>query len=322
MRDYAGYIDYSPINDRPAIRWPGDARVALIVVPNVEHYEFRPPRNPYKNAFGSVKEPPEIIGYSTRDYGNRVGFWRMLEVFDQYNIRATCSLNAGVLELYPSVAKAMLDRGWSFMCHGLYNTRFLFGLGEDEERAFYREMLAMVERQTGQRMKGMLGPSFTASPATPRLMAEAGMIYSMDWFIDDQPFPISVPTGRLVGVPYSREINDSFVFSAHPYYGFDGDYLAQICIDQFDTLWEEGAESGRVMTIALHPYYIGLPHQIQYLERMFEHIFSHEGVWAATADEVAEYYLEHYYDEAMAGDGAPRDVGSSDAVNPTPQPPA
>jgi hypothetical protein len=130
-------------------------------------------------------------------------------------------------------------------------------------------------------------------------MAEAGMIYSMDWFVDDQPFPIRVPTGRLVGVPYSRELNDSFVFSAQPFYGLDGDYLARICIEQFDVLWREGAASGRVMTIALHPYYIGLPHQIEYLAQIFEHILSHEGVWAATAEEVAEYYLDHYYDAAL-----------------------
>jgi hypothetical protein len=151
--------------------------------------------------------------------------------------------------------------------------------------------VAVVERHTGKRMKGMLGPSFSASPATPRLMAEAGMIYSMDWFVDDQPFRIHVPTGRLVGVPYSRELNDSFVFSSYPFYGLDGEHLAQTCIDQFDVLWEEGAESGRVMTIALHPYYIGLPHQIHHLARIFDHVFGREGVWAATAEEVAEHFL-------------------------------
>jgi peptidoglycan/xylan/chitin deacetylase (PgdA/CDA1 family) len=152
----------------------------------------------------------------------------------------------------------------------------------------------------------MLGPAFTASPNTPRLMAEAGLNYQVDWFIDDAPFPINVPKGPLVGVPYSRLLNDALMFM-NP--GYEGDYFAQACKDQFDVLYDEGASSGRVMCIALHPYLIGQPHRIGYLDEVLRHISAHEHVWFATADEIADWYIAHHYDEQVAYRGRFAETG-------------
>ncbi len=151
-------------------------------------------------------------------------------------------------------------------------------------------------KQTGKQLKGMLGPAISGTTRTPDLMTEAGLIYHTDWFHDDQPFPIKVKQGKLISLPYTIELNDVIVNSQ----GNDAKYFGQIIKDQFDVLYEEGADSGRVMCIALHPYWIGQPHRAKYLDDALEYILGHEGVWKTTADDIAEYYIEHYYDEVLA----------------------
>ena len=296
---FSGYIDYLPMTDRPIIRWPDDARLALFIVPNVEFYEYTPPFNPYKNPYPRLPAHPDVIAYSHRDYGNRVGFWRMLEVFDHYGIRASVSLNVAVLDHFPEITEEMLARNWIFMSHGIYNTRYLYGMDEEQEREHYRDVIETIHQHTGKRVKGMLGPSFTASPNTPRLLAEAGFLYSLDWFVDDQPFPINVPSGKLIGVPYSSEVNDAFLFPGYPFSSFDAQEFVLICQDQFDVLYEEGAENGRVMCIALHPFLISQPHRQRYLDQALNYILGHSGVWLTTADDIADYYVTHYYDAVV-----------------------
>ncbi|PON14382.1 polysaccharide deacetylase [Candidatus Entotheonella serta] len=281
--------------DRPRLIWPNQARVALWVAPNVEHYEYLPEYEGHRNPWPR-KTYPDAREYSYRDYGNRVGFWRMLEVLDAYGIKCCVSLNLAVLEHYPEIAAAMIERDWDFMSHGIYNTHYLYGYSEDREREFYRNNIETLKRHTGKTLKGMLSPAISGTANTPDLMAEAGLIYHTDWLHDDQPVPIRVNTGRLISVPYSIELNDSPLFRTH----FEGEDFVQICKDQFDQLYREGADSGRVMCIALHPFVIGQPHRIHYLDELLRYVMSHDGVWQTTADEIAEYYLAHYYDQAVA----------------------
>ena len=212
-------FDYSPIIDRPNIKWPNDARVALWVSPNVEHYEYTPPSRP---------TAPDIPGYSYRDYGNRIGFWRMLEVLDKHDIRCCVSLNEAVLEHFPEVRDAMVERNYDYMSHGIYNTRFLTGMSEEDEREFYRDIIDTLKKYTGKQLKGMLGPALSNTEATPDLMAEAGLIYHTDWFHDDQPFPIKVKQGKLISLPYTIELNDVIVNGQ----GNDAKYFCQIIKDQ------------------------------------------------------------------------------------------
>ena len=289
-------VDYSPIIDRPIIKWPNGARVALWISPNVEHYEYMPdddaartpwPRTPF----------PDVQQYSYRDYGNRVGFWRMLETLDKYNIRSCVSLNVAVLEHFPEIRDAMVERNYDYMSHGIYNTRYLYTYTEEQEREFYRDTIETLKLHTDKQLKGMLGPAISGTERTPDLMAEAGLIYHTDWMHDDQPVPIKVKSGKLISVPYSIELNDSSLLRDNHY---EGDYFARICKAQFDQLYKEGAESGRVMCIALHPFLIGQPHRIKYLDEILSHIMSHDGVWQTTADEIADYYIENYYDDAVA----------------------
>lgn len=288
-------VDYSPIIERPPITWPNHARVAFWVAPNIEHYEYLPVYEGARNPWPRMPYP-DVQQYAYRDYGNRVGFWRMAEVLDAYGIKCCVSLNLAVLEHYPEIAEAMVRRDWDFMSHGIYNTRYLYTHDEAQERAFYQDCIATLKRHTGKQLKGMLGPAISGTLRTPDLMAEAGLIYHTDWLHDDQPVPIRVETGKLVSVPYSIELNDVPVFRAH----YEADYFARICKAQFDQLYREGAQSGRVMCIALHPYLIGQPHRAKYLDEILYYIMSHDGVWQTTADEIAEYYIANYYDQAVA----------------------
>lgn len=291
-------VRYLPITDRPRIRWPHDARVALWIAPNVEHYEFLPPRDPQRNTW--TRSPhPDVQGYSYRDYGNRVGFWRMTEVLDRFGVVATASTNLAVFDHYPEVGAAMVERGWEIMSHGIYNTRYISSIDETDERAFYIECIEALRSHTGQQLRGMLGPAVSNTAATPDLMAEAGLIYHADWFHDDQPVPLATRSGqRLVSVPYSMELNDVPVFTQH----HDPDEFVAMAKAQLDVLRREADDDagGRVMCVALHPYLMGMPHRVDGLAAMLDYLMSHDDVWQTTASQIAQHYLDHHYDDFVA----------------------
>jgi allantoinase len=287
-------LPYQAIVQRSAPLWPGDARTAVWVVPNVEHYEYLPP-------FGAVdpypRTPhPDVRKFSYHDYGNRVGFWRMLEVLDRWEIPCTVSLNVAVLDHYPEVAQAMVERRWEFMSHGLYNTRYLTGLTREEERAFYDEANSVLYRHTGRHFAGMLGPNITGNPWTPDLMAEAGMTYHADWVHDERPAPLRTESGRpLVALPYTYSLNDApLLMRSHA----EGAEYARRCIAQFDELYERDENAGRVMALSLHPFVIGQPHRIDFLDQVLGHLRAHRDVWIASGGQIVEHYME----TAMDGD--------------------
>jgi allantoinase len=283
-------VDYLPMIKRPRIEWPNGARVAFWIAPNIEHYEYLPPRDPQRNPW--VRSPhPDVQGYSQRDYGNRAGFWRMLDVFDNYETPCTVSLNLAVFEHYPEIGEAMLSRNWEVMSHGIYNTRYLSSLTEQEEREFLLESIETMLRHTGKPLKGMLAPAVGNSLRTPDLLADAGLLYHADWLHDDQPVPLRVDNGRLVSVPYSIELNDVPVFLNHT----DVADFVLMAKAQFDTLYREGEESGRVMCLAIHPYLMGTPQRARYLDEILAYVHSHDDVWHTTAGDIAEHFLEHNY---------------------------
>lgn len=288
-------IAYSPISDRPALRWPGGKRLALWVVPNIEHYEYLPPSNPIRNPYPRTPHP-DILAYGGKDYGNRIGLWRLFEVMDRHEIRCTVSLNIAAFEHYPEILAACERRGWDYMGHGLYNTRYVWGVPEDEERAMIRDCVDTFRRLTGRQLAGWLSPALSHTLKTPDLVAEAGMKYYCDWVHDDQPFPMKVRAGRLITVPYSVDLNDAVIHRQ----GYEADDFARMIRDTFDTLYREGGESGRVMCIAVHPYNMGQPHRIRHLDEALAYICSHDGVWKATGEEIADWYYANAWDAMSA----------------------
>ena len=290
---------YAPIIDRPVVRWPGNARVALWVAPNIEFKDFMPEPNFgqsfYRTSYNRTPLP-DVMTYGSHDYGNRVCFWRMLEVFDQHKIKCTVSLNEGVLDLFPEIRDAMVKRDYDYMSHGIFNNRYLNHFSIDEERAFFRDCVESLYRHTGKQLKGMLTPGVSPTENTPDLMAEAGLIYNADWGHDDQPFPMNVKSGRLVSMPYNLDLNDG-TFNR---FGCPPDYWAQCLKDQFDVMYEEGEHNGTQMCVSLHPALTGHPSRIDHLNDALSYMLSHEGVWQATADEIAQHYIDNYYDVMVA----------------------
>jgi allantoinase len=284
-------VAYSPIVARPVLRWPGGARIALWIAPNIEIYEYLPLEGQARRPWPRRVPHPDVMQYSHRDYGNRVGFWRMVDALDELDVRCTASLNMGVLEQYPEIGEAIRSRGWAVMSHGIYNTRYLYDMSTIEEQDFYKQVAEILLRHTGLHLRGMLGPAASATVRTPDLMAEAGLVYHTDWVHDDQPVPIRVRSGRLISIPYSFELNDGALF--RPGRGFDGDYFTDACKAQFDRLYAEAEISGRVMCISLHPFLIGQPHMIRHLREILHYILAHDRVWQTTADEIATYYLDN-----------------------------
>jgi peptidoglycan/xylan/chitin deacetylase (PgdA/CDA1 family) len=167
----------------------------------------------------------------------------------------------------------------------------------EEERAYLTDVVRTIEKGTGQRPKGWLGPALTETFNTPELLAELGLTYLLDWCNDDQPFPLKVKAGRMIMVPYSIEMNDISLFVGKSLTGPD---FAQEVMDQFDVLYEEGASNARVMCLALHPFVVNQPFRHKYLDKALEYIAGHDRVWLTTSDEIADWYLTNGYEQAVA----------------------
>lgn len=281
-------ISFSNIAQRPRWSLPGGKRVAVWVVPNIEHYEYLPAEVRVRNPWPRMPHP-DVYGYGGRDYGNRVGLWRMMEVLDKYGLRCTVSLSMAVLRMYPQIFQAMEERNWEYMSHGLYNTRYVWGYSEDEERRLIQQCVKIHEDMTGRPLKGWFSPAVSCTPYTPDLVAEAGIEYYCDLYHDDQPTPVATKNGTLISVPYSMDLNDAMIYR-QPVEAAEFDQMIR---DHFDTVYREGEHQPRVMCIALHPYMMGAPHRIKYLDSALAYISGHEGVWFTTGGEIAAWYKEH-----------------------------
>ncbi|WP_108659950.1 polysaccharide deacetylase family protein [Acuticoccus kandeliae] len=279
-------IPYSPIVERPRLTLPNGARVALWVVPNIEHYEYLPRRVAPRDPWARMPHP-DVLGYAIRDYGNRAGLWRMFDVMDRLSIRCTVSLSMSVYDRYPEIMEGIEGRGWDVLCHGLDNTHYLWGMGEAEERATIAECQEIYRRTTGKALLGWFSPSATFTANTPDLVAEAGFRYYCDFYHDDQPTWINVRSGRLMTLPYQMDVNDAMAYRHH----FDAAEFERMMLDHFECLYEEGAETARIVCIALHPYIMGQPHRIAALERALGAMVERSGVWVATGTEISDWFL-------------------------------
>jgi allantoinase len=288
--------DYWPYQDRPKIVWPGGKKLAFWIAPNIEFYEFAPPKNPQRP--GWPKPAPDVVGYSQRDWGNRVGHWRLMELMDRYAMRGSISLSTALIDHHPEIIAACVERNWEFFSHGIYNTRYTYGMDAEQERAVMQDSIDSILAATGQRIRGYLAPALTHTENTFDLLAELDFWYSCDLFQDDQPQPLKTRTGRMVSMPYSLEVNDVVTYGAM---SMDPWRYADILIRHFDQLLEESEESGLVMCIPLHAYLVSQPHRIAPFEAALRHVAAHaDDVWITTAAEIAEVYRAQHFDAAVA----------------------
>lgn len=290
-----GLYQYWAYDKRPKIQWPGGARVAFWVAPNIEFYELDPPGNPHRKPWPQPQ--PAVPGYSIRDYGNRVGHMRQMKLLEKYGIRGSVSLSTALCEHHPEIIDMCLERGWEFFSHGIYNTRYTYGLSEEQERAMIQDSMATIKKYTGQDCAGYLAPALSHSEHTMDLFAEAGGLYTCDLFHDDQPTPIHVRGGqKFVSIPYSLEMNDTIVYAVNK---VSPRRYGEILKRHFDRLYEEGGASGTVMCIPTHNYQVSCPHRMKAFEDALAYITRHDDVWVTTGREIAQHYLEHFYDECL-----------------------
>jgi allantoinase len=284
-----GRFDYSPIVDRPVLRWPNGARVALWVIPNIEHFLFDRPGT--KISGGGMVVSPDILNYGWRDYGVRVGIWRLMEIMQKFGVRGSVALNSDVCREYPQIIEAGNKLGWEWMGHGTTNSIILNAQTEAEERALIKESVSVIGKSTGKAPRGWLSPGMTETVRTLDLLAENGIEYTGNWVNDEQPYPMKVRKGSMISMPYSSEINDiPAMLSLHQ----TPERFGQMICDQFDVLYEDGGTTGRVMSICLHPFIIGHPHRSKYLARALAHITSRQEVWLATGSEIVDWYKKNY----------------------------
>jgi peptidoglycan/xylan/chitin deacetylase (PgdA/CDA1 family) len=285
---------YSALPARPPMRLPGGARLAVWVAPNVEHYEYQLARPTDRDPWPRTPHP-DVHQYSYRDYGNRQGIWRLDRLFRDFEIPPTFSLNSGMLAYYPEVADLIARSDGAVMAHGVYNTDYLHQLDADEERDRLRASIDDIYERTGKKAGGYLGPGISATVNTPDVLAALGLRYQAEWVLDDQPTPIIVEHGRLISLPYTFELNDARMINDP----CSPDQFADACLRQFRLLHREGATSARVMCIALHTFVSGQPHIAARLHDVFDEMRRHDDVWFATGDDIADWYLEHCYDEQL-----------------------
>lgn len=282
-----GPFAYSPIVKRPRLEWPNGARIALWLIPNIEFFSLE--EKIPAGSGGSGTRPPDVPGWSVRDYGNRVGLFRLMEVMDRYSIRGTVALNSELCVHHPFIVEQCMARDWELMGHNETNTRRLNEVSTEEERKIIRSTFATIERASGKRPRGWLSAGLQETWDSVDLLAQEGCHYVCDWTNDDQPYVMELEAGRrILSIPYSYDINDKPVFENKN--RMPADFTEMIC-RQFDVLYKEGAGSGRVMAIALHPYIIGMPYRIGALDKALEYICAHADVWLATGGEIADHYL-------------------------------
>ena len=285
-RDY-GPFPYVPITQRPKITWPNDAWLAVWVIPNVEFFPLTAGLSPHPPQ--PRGKAPSVRPWAQRDYGNRVGIWRMMDVFNKHGIRVSANLNSDICRYHPQIVEAGMEQGWEFLGHNKTNAAFITDIPPHEENKMIHDALAEIASLTGVRPKGWLGSGLAETWNTLDYLIDEGIEYIADWVNDDQPYLMDVDGRRICSIPYSYEINDSpFLYQR---YGRTEDF-ADMIRRQFDVLYAEGEQSGRVMAICLHPWIIGVPHRIKWLDDALGYVAGHDKVWFATGGEIIDHYLK------------------------------
>jgi allantoinase len=280
-----GRFAYSPIRRRPKLLLPDGARVAVWITPNIEHFDYGKPAISLTQMTASLK--PDVLNYAWRDYGVRVGIWRIMEILVRQGFVATAALNSDVCLHYPEIIEEGNRLGWEWMAHGKNNSSLLIGLPEEQERQIINDVLQTIATHTGKRSRGWLSPALIETDHTLDLLAEAGIDYVADWCNDEQPYWMKTRTRPIVAIPYTLEIGDIPILLDR---GGTGEDFYNAVVDQFEGMYEEGVESARILSIAIHPFIIGHPFRAQHLERALAHIRNHDEVWITTGSEIIDWY--------------------------------
>lgn len=279
-------IEYSAITDRPKLDLPDDGRMIIwpILALEVWDIERAMPRIVLTPPQGQPLTP-DVPNWSWHEYGMRVGVWRLIRIFDDLGVRPCVTLNARVCEDYRPVAAACLDRGWELNAHS-YDQIAMHKVNDQD--ATIKKSMDIIEKFSGKRPRGWFGPGLTQTYETLDLLAAVGVEYIGDMVLDDQPVPVETDNGLIVALPYNYEIHD--IAQQMIQYHESEIYLKR-AKDYFDCIYEESADTVRVMALAVHPYISGSPHRAKYVRQALEYILSKPGVVALDGEQILDWYL-------------------------------
>ena len=285
-------VPYQALIDRPKLTLPGNARVGLWIILNVEEWRIEKPmpRTVLPPPMG-VPLLPDVPNWSWHEYGMRAGFWRQFEALTSRDIPTTLAINGHVCKSYPRVASAAREAGFEFMGHG-YLQGPMHKL-DNQDDAIARTVEALTQF-TGKPPRSWESPGLTETDETLDLLRKHGIEYVADWVIDDLPQEIDTPHGVITTIPYTVEMNDITVYALQQH---ESDVFLKRGMDHFDRLYREGADNARIMALSIHPYMTGVPHRIRYLEELLDYIIGHEGVALMTASDIGDWYrreMEQY----------------------------
>jgi allantoinase len=278
-----GRYAYSPITRRPDYDFPGGRRLAVYLGFNIEHFDFG---EGLGATLGPSSPPPDVLNYSWRDYGNRVGVWRCLELFEEFGLPVGVLINTALYDYCPEVIEAFVRRGDELIGHGHTNSERQGTMSEAEERALIAACRDCIARRSGQTPAGWLSPWISESSATPDLLRECGYRYTLNWCHDDQPTRLAVRGGELWSIPYPQELNDvPMIVARH----MDASAFADMIIDNFEEMRRQCAGQPLVMGIALHPYLVGQPYRLRHLRRALASICHAKEVWFTTPGRICDF---------------------------------
>ncbi len=281
-----GRFAHSAVTERPDFDWPGGARLAVYVAVNCEHFAYDDGETDLGLTPGMAQ--PDSYNFGWREYGLRVGAFRVASTLERVGIRPTVLLNSEVYAHAPSVPAAFRALGAEFVAHGRTNSVQPNEQDEDEERASIALVRDTIAEHEGAAPRGWMSPGADPSRVTEDLLAEAGFAYTLDWPIDDQPVWMTTRGGPLLSVPYPHELNDLPVFVHHHH---TAETFASMIVDSFDELREDARRQPLVLSISLHTFLAGQPYRLRRVREALEHLRAHaDGVWFTTPGEIAEHY--------------------------------
>jgi peptidoglycan/xylan/chitin deacetylase (PgdA/CDA1 family) len=281
-----GRFDYSPIVGRPVFSWPQARGLAVYVAFNLEHYAFG--EGLTENLVPGMPPEHDILNHAWRDYGNRVGAWRLHALFESLSMPVTVLVNSELYGHAPALVGAFRKRGDEIAAHGRTNSQSQAGLSPEAEKELIESATAEIARREGRPPQGWLGPWIAETPATPDLLHDSGYRYVLDWCADDQPIWLSTREGRLLSIPYPQELNDSSAIIGRQ---VDASTFADMIVDQFDEMLEQAESGPLVMGIALHAYVIGQPFRLRHLRRALSHLAARrDEVWLTHAGKIAQHF--------------------------------
>lgn len=280
-----GLYPWSDLFERPKVTWPGGARVALWVAPILQWFPIDGTGQPFRAPGGLTMPRPDYRHYTNRDYGNRVGIFRILDAMEGLGLRGSVAMNAAVARRYPALLREVLEGGHEIVAHGLDMDHLHHGgLPEVEETELVRLTLDILRRASGQEVSGWLSPGRSQSHATPGILAAHGIRYACDWANDDMPYAMTTPQGPIHAMPFAQETDDRTVLL--DLHHTEDEWLLQVR-DRFDLLYAEAAEhGGRIVSVPLHAWVAGVPYRIGAVREALAYMAGHERVWAATGAEI------------------------------------